>query len=389
VERLAAGSERISIYDLETPGLALKVETTGAKAWIWLRTVAGKPVWKTIGEWPAVSVQAARAAAVEWNGQLAAAKRTRFREGNPFASQRGEMTLDELVEAYVTRHVRAHANRPVVAERELRRSVHLYLGAWRERRLSEISRKEVIELHDQLGQRHKTTANRTVELLRRLFNFAVDKELWRGANPAQKIAKFAEVKRKRFLSLEELSRLGAALKAEPSQDLADFVLISLWTGARKSDVLSAEWKDVYEAQNRWYIPAPKGGESYDIALTAECVEVFAARRRAAASTQFVFPSYGRSGRLIDLKRRWRALLERAQIADIRQHDLRRSHASWQAITGSSLLIIGKSLGHQSSRATAIYAQLGDLDPVRLSVAKGNSVITQALKAKPKALPASR
>lgn len=65
-----------------------------------------------------------------------------------------------------------------------------------------------------------------------------------------------------------------------------------------------------------------------------------------------------------------------RIPDLRIHDLRRTLGSWQAITGASLPIIGKSLNHKSQQATAIYARL-DLDPVRMSVEKATAAMLVA------------
>ena len=78
---------------------------------------------------------------------------------------------------------------------------------------------------------------------------------------------------------------------------------------------------------------------------------------------FVFPGGTRSGHMWNPKKGWRRVLDRAGIADLRIHDLRRSLGSWQAKTGASLAIIGKSLGHKTASATMIYARL-DQDPVR-------------------------
>jgi len=84
------------------------------------------------------------------------------------------------------------------------------------------------------------------------------------------------------------------------------------------------------------------------------------------------------------------LLKRAGLADkdLRQHDLRRTLGSYQAAGGTSLGIIGKSLGHKSLAATAIYAQL-DLDPVRESVLSATRTMIAASKKKPKQLGAGR
>ena len=66
------------------------------------------------------------------------------------------------------------------------------------------------------------------------------------------------------------------------------------------------------------------------------------------------------------KRAWKVLLERAEIQNLRIHDLRRTLGSWQAADGASLSIIGKTLGHKNVSTTAIYARL-NLDPVRQAV----------------------
>ena len=65
------------------------------------------------------------------------------------------------------------------------------------------------------------------------------------------------------------------------------------------------------------------------------------------------------------------------------HDLRRTLGSWQAKTGASLAIIGKSLNHKSMQATAIYARL-DLDPVRESVERATAAMLTAAGIKPTA-----
>ena len=81
---------------------------------------------------------------------------------------------------------------------------------------------------------------------------------------------------------------------------------------------------------------------------------------------YVFPGSGRHGHLVEPKKGWARILERAGIKDLHIHDLQRTLGSWQAKAGASLAIIGKSLNHKSVSTTAIYARL-DLDPVRESV----------------------
>ena len=70
-------------------------------------------------------------------------------------------------------------------------------------------------------------------------------------------------------------------------------------------------------------------------------------------------------------------MKMSDIKNLRMHDLRRTLGSWQAKTGASLAIIGKSLNHQNQNTTAIYARL-DLDPVRASINTAtNAMLTAA------------
>ncbi len=100
------------------------------------------------------------------------------------------------------------------------------------------------------------------------------------------------------------------------------------------------------------------------------------QRKTAITSDFVFPGAGGTGHLTEPKKGWQRIREKANITNLRLHDLRRTLGSWQARTGASLAIIGKSLNHKSPQATSIYARL-DLDPVRASVEKATKAMLEA------------
>jgi integrase len=135
------------------------------------------------------------------------------------------------------------------------------------------------------------------------------------------------------------------------------------------------WKELDLEQGTWEIPVTKTGDSQTVTLSMEAIEILKVRK-SNRSSFFVFPGSGRTGHLIEPKKGWRRILERAGIKDLRIHDLRRTLGSWQAITGSSLPIIGKSLNHKNASTTQIYARL-NLDPVRESVQKATVAMIQA------------
>ena len=119
------------------------------------------------------------------------------------------------------------------------------------------------------------------------------------------------------------------------------------------------------------------------ALPPRSVEILKERARRQSKEgicEWVFPSRGVSGHLVDLKGAWKKLLERAEIKNLRQHDLRRTLASFQLKNGATMPVIGKSLGHAAgSSATAIYAR-PDFEMIEKSVkAATNAMIALAPK----------
>src|SRR5262249_44116161 len=155
----------------------------------------------------------------------------------------------------------------------------------------------------------------------------------------------------------------------------------LWTGARRGNVQRMRWQQLDLDRAVWKIPGEqfKTRKPLDVALCPEALEILKRRRREVAG-EWVFPSHGASGHLIEPKGGWDRLRERSGLADLRIHDLRHTLASWQAANGASLHIIGKSLGHARAETTRRYSHL-DLDPIRASVEAAARAIADAGKAK--------
>jgi integrase len=135
-----------------------------------------------------------------------------------------------------------------------------------------------------------------------------------------------------------------------------------------------QWSEIHLERGEWRIPITKNGESQTVTLAPEVVDIL--RARQGINSPWVFPGTGVTGHLVEPKKAWKRVLTRAGIANLRIHDLRRTLGSWQAKTGASLVIVGKSLNHKSPSTTAIYARL-DLDPVRESVDRATSAMLVA------------
>ncbi len=121
------------------------------------------------------------------------------------------------------------------------------------------------------------------------------------------------------------------------------------------------WDEIEFSLKMWRIPNTKNGEPLNIPLTETTIKLL---KEIERTSEWVFPSpTSARGHLEDPKRAWKRILERARIKNLRIHDIRRTLGSYQTITGASLSIIGKSLGHKSQTATQIYARLTN-DTVR-------------------------
>lgn len=351
-------------YDEKEKGLVLAVTPAGSKSFYLYKRVESRPERILLGRFPDMSIENARKAAMSAKGAIAAGK-------NPQKERRAirnEMTFGALFSEYLEKYSKVHKRSWAYDERE----VNKFLSHWFKRRISTIEKHEVERLHAKVGKDNgQTQANRLLERIRSIFNKAIDWG-WDGTNPAIGIKKYREVSRDRFLQPDELPRFFEALGNEPNEAARDFFMLSLLTGARKSNLLAMRWKDVNFTTATWRIPETKNGEAQVVHLPGPAMELLT-HRKLASESPWVFPGEGRTGHLADPKKAWGRILAEAGIEDLRIHDLRRTLGSYQAATGANGYIIGKSLGHKSQQSTAIYARL-NLDPVRDSVNKATEAM---------------
>lgn len=362
---LPSKGKRTYYYDTKVRGLGVSLTDKGSITFIIYRKVNGKPERITLGRYPDLSIENARAKACEINSQIAQGKNPNH-ERNKL---RSELTFKELFNCYLERHAKLHKKSWKNDEDQYR----LYLSSWDKKKISSIKRADIEALHAKVGKEHGTyAANRMLSLLGVMFNKAIDWG-WEGINPAQGIKKFKEISRERFLAGDELPRFFRALEEENNKTLAGFFMLGILTGARKSNLLSMQWKDINFAQATWRIPETKNGSSHLVPLSPEAINLLQERSKLKEN-DWVFPSAtSKSGHLEEPKSAWKRILKKAGLQDLRLHDLRRTLGSWQAATGANSYVIGKSLGHKTQQATAIYARL-NIDPVRASVEKATSAM---------------
>jgi integrase len=374
-------TKRLVYHDEHTDGLCLRVEPSGNKSFVWFRKINGRPTFQHIGKFPDLSVENARKAAGNYNSKFADWKAEAYDGANPFERRR-DMTLGDVFEDYVTRHLAHHAKNPTRAVNDARDDFERYLPRWKNHRLGTIQRQDVNNLHRQLGENSgHVTANRVVQFLRRLFNYALAQMDWHGESPIKRQFNFyPEQSRDRFLQPDEVKRLFISLRESPNRDLRDFVFMALFTGARKGDILAMRWENVSLETSSWTIPNPKARTPYVVPLLPWAVEILKERHERNGTSGWVFPGKGKTEHITGFKHGWKALLASTKIDGLRMHDLRRTLGSWMATGGASLPTIGKALGHRSLAATSIYARL-QLGAVKDAVASAAQAMLNAADVK--------
>jgi integrase len=204
-----------------------------------------------------------------------------------------------------------------------------------------------------------------------------------GSNPCRHLKKYRETKRERYLTKEELQRLGAVLAHDQTNEsespfaIAAIGLLVL-TGARLTEILTLRWEHVDLANQVLRLPDSKTGAK-SIYLNAAAINLLRTMPRMAGNP-YVIAGKKTGARLINLQKAWRRMRAKANLADVRIHDLRHSFASVAAGTGMSLPMIGKLLGHSQPVTTARYAHLA-VDPIRAASNLIGAEISAAMNGK--------
>ncbi|WP_316354689.1 tyrosine-type recombinase/integrase [Candidatus Trichorickettsia mobilis] len=367
---LPASGKRNYFYDTKIKGLELVVTDKGNKSFKVYKKFDGKPIRINIGVFPNLSVEQARRAA-----QLILADLAQGKNPNDQKSQsQDELTLGKMFKIFMERYSKPNKKTWKADEQDIPR----FLGHLFDRKLSAINKQEIQLLHEQIKLNNGLVqANRLLSRFLALYNKAIE---WgyTTINPGLSIKKFKERSRERFLHPDKLPRFLSALEEEENETIKDYIYISLLTGARKSNVLSMQWADVNMQRKEWVIPITKNGDQQQVHLVDKAIEILGKRASKYGANKFVFEGTGSTGHLIEPKKGWKRVLKRAGIENLCIHDLRRTLGSYQAALGANSYIIGKSLGHKSQAATAIYARLS-LDPVKKSVEKATQAILKYAK----------
>ncbi len=351
---------RLEFFDKSTPGFALRVTSAGHKSWIVMYRHGGRVRRLTLGTYPALGLADARDKAKD-------AVRAAAKGGDPAGEKKAERaaeTFGELAEMYLERYAKREKRSWRKDELILEKDI---LPRFRARRAKDITRRDVVAMLDEIVARGAPVqANRTLEIIRKVFNWALSRDLV-TASPCAGIAKpSAENQRDRVLTAAEVRKVWAAFTAE-GPIIGGAFKLRLLTAQRGAEVLALRWDQV--ADGWWTVPAEvaKNGRSHRVPLAPIAAGVLAEikaetlrpRKGDDPTTprplgEWVFPSPTRTGAAIGWTYKALGRIKKASGVDFVPHDLRRTAASLMTGMGISRLVVSKLLNHVESGVTAVY-----------------------------------
>ena len=333
------------LWDTEVKGFGLRVQPSGRRSYIYkFRTPDGRRRNRKLGDETALTAEAARRAVTVWVTNKALGKP--ILNAKPVVQS---ITLRTLCDLYIEDYAKLHKKPKSIEEdsRYIERDIKPALG---QKALSEIGSKDIVRLKSEFADT-PVKANRVLALLSKIFNLAEEWEYREpNTNPVRHIRKFKEEPRRRYLKAEELERLesvmiDAEVNQWTSQPVIDAIRVLQMTGARLREVLNMEWAFVDLPTGQVHLPDSKTGQKTILDIERQ------------PDNPYVFPGQRNGAQLINIQKPWRLIRERAQLNDVRIHDLRHTYASLAVAQNLSLPIVGKLLGPKSSKSTERYAHL--------------------------------
>ena len=335
--------------DIDTPNLQVWVGKKSI-AYYLIKKVDGRQHNINIGRYPDMTLEEARQEVLKKLGALA------NHESISSPSARKNPLLGEAIDFFLAEIENPKTKRDNTSFLEK-------FSALRGRKIADLTKADISLVHASLRDT-PVMANHAVKKLATAISRFSKKLNIAIENPARGIKLYPEKPRLRFLTEEEAPRILEALKKLQNsfrhKVQADALLVMIYTGQRKSNVLSMA---VSEIQNGiWVIPAEKSKSRKEIVVPLNEYALEIVQRRQEKSKYGYLFETGRNGKdcqhLQDVRKTFDTACQMAGVTDCHIHDLRRTLGSWMLMSGVPISVVSKTLGHSSIAITEqVYAHL--------------------------------
>jgi integrase len=369
IKKLTTPTARREVPDGKITGLYLVLQPSGAKSWALRYRAAGKPAKLTLGVYPAIDLAKARRLAEDARGKIAngknpAAEKKAVREAQKSSDSTADR-VENVAASFIEKHVKRNVGESWAreAERLLTKEINPKFGS---KRLGEVKRSDIHDLLDEIVDRGAPiVANRTLAVLRRLCNWALERGVIDNS-PCDKIkAPAAEESRDRVLSNDEVSLAWGAFERVgwPFGRIAQLLLL---TGARRDEIASGRWGEIDFEAKAWTIAKErsKNGVAHEIPLSDAAIAILKSLPRIGDRRDaLIFSTTGRTS--VSGFSRAKDAIDKAIVeargAEVEApdrwtfHDLRRTAASGMAGLGIAPHVVEAVLNHKSGTIKGVAA----------------------------------
>lgn len=288
-----------------------------------------------------------------------------IREGRHFKTTEAKKhTVGELIDRYI--------QNVLPNKKKSEKKQTMQLNWWKKQigyyLLSEITPSMIAEQRDKLLRettirkklRNPSTVVRYMAALSHALSIACKEWGWIETSPISKVSKPKESRgRVRFLDDNERAALLLACKDSTNPYLYTIVVLAVSTGMRQAEILNLKWQDVDLRKGRVVLHETKNGEIRQVTIAGQALELFKDLDKIRRlDTELLFPSKFPK-KPINIRTAWENAVAKADITNLRFHDLRHSCASYLAMNGASLAEIAEVLGHKTLAMVKRYAHLSD------------------------------
>jgi len=370
IEKIKPKAERFEVWEDNGKGFGLRVSPAGRKSWIYLYRYDGRARRMTIGEYPAMPLVDANEAHAIARKNLSKGIDPGEKDQAKKKAHRNAFTVNDLVAEYMERWAKKRKVTWREDERCFNKDILPFIG---KRKAKDVKNRDIVLLRDKIIDRGADAmANRTHNILTKLFNFAVERGIL-DASPCAALSLPAEKgERDRALDFDEIKTFWKGLDdadMDPLTRLAlKFLLVSI---QRRSEVVKAQWREFNLNKREWEIPVErvksrkrkqkKRVGPHMVYLSDLAVQLLEEIREFSGDSPFLFPS-SRTARSIDpaaVTRALRRILDkdnenRIEIEFFTVHDLRRTGATGAAEIGVPRFNIQRVLNHEEGDTADRY-----------------------------------
>lgn len=388
--------KRHVVWDTELSGFGIRVYPSGKKAFVLSYRFENRKRLVTIGSFGAYTVDQARSKAQKHVVNLD--------EGVDPLDRRQmanrAMTIKSLCQKYIDEYAKPSKKSWKDDERYINK---YFLPRWGNLSARSITTDDIRALQREIGKNHKYAANRILEILAVIYDFAKSCGITNRdfENPARGIKHFPETKRDRWIKPNELPFIFESLNEEENIYARHAFSLYLLTGFRKKELLTAKWEFIDWHHKVIRIPETKNGKAHTLTLSSAALDILDAIPRAE-NCPYIFPGNKEGQHLVNIDKAWRRVRDRATVKifashpekhisqlvsdlkiklertpnlkevlktadfelpiavrDVRIHDLRRTVGSMLAQAGNTMHLIGRVLNHSDFKSTQIYARLSE------------------------------